>query len=104
MGKLARIVYRMLKYRKEFVDVGQEHYESQYPTRVITSMEQRAKEKGINMFLEVVAVGPDTKHIKVGMKVLSVKSPMQLPNVTSDDEEFKLGFLPEYTIEGYYED
>ena len=67
------------------------------------ALEQRAKERGINMFVEVVAVGPDTKHVKPGMMVLSTKSPMQLPNVDSDDETFNLAFLPEYTIEGYYE-
>ena len=64
-------------------------------------MEQRAKERGVNMFLEVVAVGPDTKRISVGMRVLSVKSPMELPGVVADDETFKLGFVPEYVIEGY---
>lgn len=47
--KLARIVYRMLKYRKEYVDVGQEHYESQYRARVITGMERRAKELGYKL-------------------------------------------------------
>lgn len=66
-------------------------------------MEQRAKEKGVNMFLEVIAVGPDTKLIRPGMKVLSVKAPMQLPNVICDEEDYKLAFFPEYTIEGYYE-
>ncbi len=67
------------------------------------AMEQRAKERGVNMFVEVVAVGPDTKYIKPGMMILSAKSPMQLPGVVADDETFNLAFLPEYTIEGYYE-
>lgn len=66
-------------------------------------LEQRAKERGVNMFIEVVAVGPDTKKVKVGMYVLSIKPPMELPNVDCDDDTFKLGFFPEYTIEGYYE-
>ena len=47
--KLARIVYSMLKYRKEYVDVGQDHYEHQYRTRVITAMERRAKELGYKL-------------------------------------------------------
>ena len=47
--KLARTVYRMLKCRKEYVDVGQEQYESQYRTRLIISMERRAKELGYKL-------------------------------------------------------
>lgn len=64
-------------------------------------LEKRAKEQGVNLFLEVVAVGPDTKKIKVGMKILTQKKPMELPFIDSDDEAFVLGFVGEYAIEGY---
>lgn len=64
-------------------------------------LEQRAKERGINRFIEVVAVGPDCKRVQVGMRVLAVKPPMALPHVVSDDPGFELGFMGEYSIEGY---
>lgn len=64
-------------------------------------LEARAKERGVNRFIEVVAVGPDCKKVKVGMKVLSVKPPMALPHVVADEEGFELGFMGEYSIEGY---
>ena len=64
-------------------------------------LEKRAKELGVNMFLEVISVGPDTKQIKVGMKILTQKKPMELPFIDSDDEAFVLGFVGEYAIEGY---
>lgn len=47
--KLARIVYRMLKYRKEYVDLGQEHYENQYKARVLINVQRRAKEFGYKL-------------------------------------------------------
>jgi transposase len=47
--KLARTIYRMLKYRKEYVDLGQEHYEAQYKARVLYNVERRAKDLGYKL-------------------------------------------------------
>lgn len=66
-----------------------------------TVLEQRARERGVNRFIEVVAVGPDCKRVEVGMRVLSVKPPMQLPHVLCDEEGYELGFMGEYSVEGY---
>ena len=40
--KLAKIVYNMLRYGKDYVDVGAEYYEKQYRQRVLKSLERRA--------------------------------------------------------------
>ena len=40
--KLAKIVYNMLKYGREYVDVGAEYYEQQYRQRVLKNLQRRA--------------------------------------------------------------
>jgi len=40
--KLAKIVYGMLKYGKEYVDVGKDYYEQQYEERARRNLEKRA--------------------------------------------------------------
>ncbi|TWU18914.1 hypothetical protein [Allorhodopirellula heiligendammensis] len=40
--KLAKIVYGMLNYGKEYVDVGNEYYEQQYQERASKNLEKRA--------------------------------------------------------------
>ncbi len=47
--KLAKIVYNMLKYGKEYVDVGLDYYEKQYRTRVLRSLEKRAAELNLRL-------------------------------------------------------
>jgi transposase len=47
--KLARLVYSLLKYGKEYVDAGQDYYEQQYKTRVVKSLKQRAKQLGYEL-------------------------------------------------------
>jgi len=44
--KLAKIVYRMLKYGEEYVAMGQRYYEEQYQQRLVTNLQRRAKELG----------------------------------------------------------
>lgn len=66
-----------------------------------SDMDKEIKERGLNLFFEVIAIGPGVKEHKVGMKVLSIRPAMDLPDVVSDDADFKLAFLPEYSIEGY---
>ena len=47
--KLARLVYRMLKYGMDYVDIGQQYYEKQYQNRVIKNLTKRAREMGYRM-------------------------------------------------------
>ena len=47
--KLARIYYRMLKYKKEYTDIGAEHYEGQYKKKVLEGLKRKAKEFGFNL-------------------------------------------------------
>lgn len=47
--KLARIIYCMLKYGTAYVDAGQDYYERQYRTRVVRSLEHRAKALGFEL-------------------------------------------------------
>ena len=44
--KLAKLVYRMLRYGMGYVDSGQEYYENQYRQRVIKHLTKRAREMG----------------------------------------------------------
>lgn len=54
--KLAKIVYNMLKYGKEYVDVGAEYYEAQYRQRVLKNLARRAAK--LNFCLVPVANAP----------------------------------------------
>lgn len=47
--KLARIVYRMLKYGKSYTDVGMEYYERKYRERVLRNLTNRAEELGFTL-------------------------------------------------------
>jgi transposase len=44
--KLARIVYRMLKFGQEYVDIGEQYYEQRYQQRVIKNLHKRAQSLG----------------------------------------------------------
>jgi len=44
--KLAKLVYRMLKYGMDYVDSGQQYYENRYMERVIKNLTKRAREMG----------------------------------------------------------
>ena len=47
--KLARIIYHLLKYREDYVDMGAEHYEAQHRERVVRSLERRAAKLGFQL-------------------------------------------------------
>lgn len=47
--KLAKLVYRMLKYGEDYVDQGQKYYEEQYKERVIKNLKNRAKQLGFQL-------------------------------------------------------
>lgn len=47
--KLARIFYAMLKYKRDYVDLGQSYYEERYKERVIRNLQNRAKQFGFQL-------------------------------------------------------
>ncbi|MFN0156370.1 MAG: IS110 family transposase [Gaiella sp.] len=47
--KLARLIYRMIKFGTEYVDRGQEYYDRRYRTRVVSTLMRRAEELGYSL-------------------------------------------------------
>ena len=47
--KLARIIYSMLRYGREYVDAGAEYYESQYQQRALLAAKRRAAKLGYQL-------------------------------------------------------
>jgi len=47
--KLSRIFYSMLKYGKEYVDLGQVYYEEKYKERVLKNLKYKAKKLGYEL-------------------------------------------------------
>jgi transposase len=47
--KLAKIVYRMLKFGQEYIDAGQDQYEKKYKERLLFSLKKRAKAFGYEL-------------------------------------------------------
>jgi transposase len=47
--KLARLIYRMLRFGTAYVDRGQESYERRYRTRVVATLRRRAHELGYTL-------------------------------------------------------
>jgi len=42
--KLSKIVYNMLKYGSQYIDVGAEYYENEYRQRVLKNLTKRASQ------------------------------------------------------------
>jgi transposase len=47
--KLARLFYRVLKFGHDYVDKGQQHYESRYQARVLANLTRRAQQLGYRL-------------------------------------------------------
>lgn len=47
--KLAKLIYRMLKYGEDYVDKGQEYYEKQYQERVLNNFKSKARQLGYQL-------------------------------------------------------
>jgi transposase len=47
--KLALLIYRMLAFGRDFVDIGQEAYEKQYQERTLKRLAKKAKEMGMQL-------------------------------------------------------
>lgn len=48
-NRLARIIYRMLKYRERYIDKGQEFYEQKYRQQQIRMLTKKASELGLQL-------------------------------------------------------
>lgn len=57
--KIARLLYAMLRYGQEYVDVGMDYYETQYQGRVLNNLTKKAKTLGFQLVpLEVAEKVP----------------------------------------------
>ena len=48
-NKLARIVYRMLKYKEAYVDKGQDYYDQKYRQQQLRMLQKKAAELGLQL-------------------------------------------------------
>lgn len=49
--KLARLIYRMLKYGEEYLDIGQEQYEEKYKAGALKSLQRKARQLGYQLIV-----------------------------------------------------
>ena len=47
--KLALLIYRMLKYGGDYIDIGQEQYENRFKERALRSLARKAKDLGFQI-------------------------------------------------------
>jgi transposase len=47
--KLALLIYRLLKFGKDYVDSGQDAYERKYKERAIRNLARKAKDYGLTL-------------------------------------------------------
>ncbi len=47
--KLALLIYRLLKFGKDYVDIGQDAYEQQFKQRTLKTLARKAKEFGFQL-------------------------------------------------------
>ncbi len=53
--KLARLVYRMLKYGEAYVDIGSEEYEKRQKERILKGLRKKAAEHGFDLIKKIAA-------------------------------------------------
>ncbi len=44
--KLARLIYRTLKYGQEYIDIGQQQYEQRYKENALKALQRKARQLG----------------------------------------------------------
>lgn len=54
--KLARLIYRMLKYGEEYIDIGAEQYETRFRAGMLKALEQKARRLGFQLVATAVLV------------------------------------------------
>jgi transposase len=47
--KLAKLVYRLLRYGDDYLDIGEELYEKQYQERALKNLQRRARQLGFSL-------------------------------------------------------
>ena len=47
--KLSRIIYKMLKEKMGFIDLGADHYEEKHKSRIINNLKHRAESFGFQL-------------------------------------------------------
>lgn len=47
--KLARLIYRTLKYGQEYIDIGQQQYEQRYKENVLKALQRKARQLGYQL-------------------------------------------------------
>ena len=55
--KLAILVYRMLRYGQDYVDIGEQAYEAQFQHRRLASLTAAAQSLGYTLIEKKVAIG-----------------------------------------------
>jgi transposase len=51
--KLARLIYRTLKYGQEYVDIGQQQYEQRYKENTLKALQRKARQLGYQLAVTV---------------------------------------------------
>ena len=60
--RLAKLVYRMLRYGQDYVDVGAEAYEQRFTTRRVASLRAAAKSLGFDLVVQTQAENLEGKY------------------------------------------
>lgn len=47
--KLARLIYRMLKYGEEYIDIAAEQYETKFRAAILKALERKARRLGFQL-------------------------------------------------------
>lgn len=55
--KLAQLIYRMLRYGQDYVDIGEKAYEAQFEARRLASLQEAARGLGYTLVQEALAEG-----------------------------------------------
>jgi transposase len=56
--KLARLVYRMLKYGSDYVDKGMDHYENKYQKSKLSWLKKKAAELNMKLIPDMTHLSP----------------------------------------------
>ena len=60
--KLAQLIYRMIPYGQDYVDIGEKAYEAQFEARRLASLKEAARGLGYNLVQELLADGYVSGH------------------------------------------
>src|SRR5215471_7152196 len=72
--KMALLIYRMLKYGRDYADIGQEQYDKQFKERTLRSLARKAKRSRIPTRCHHRESGSLGYKVEHGRKTLTVKS------------------------------